>query len=243
MQTPSPVIEEIDQMVRGVPGWSPIDELYTLYVLALQTASLPGDLLEIGAWCGRSTVPLALSCRHAGRGRVFSVDLFPRKEDWHRNPDGTYSIHADIDGRPCRAFTKEVTVWKEPWERDIAPIYEKFPGVWEAFQDTLRRNQLTDYARPFTGTLDMFLEKEPGFRARLAFIDADHAYDEVCRDFRQADRHLVEGGWICFDDAFTQYAGVDRAIRELVLANPTYELGQQMTRKLFVARKRRASAS
>jgi len=45
---------------------------------------------------------------------------------------------------------------------------------------------------------------------------------------------------VCFDDAFTCYEGVSRAISELIIANPSYECCQQMTRKLFVARKKPA---
>ena len=52
---------------------------------------------------------------------------------------------------------------------------------------------------------------------------------------------LVNGGWICFDDAFSCYEGVNQAIRELILADPQFDLCQQMTRKLFVARKKPAS--
>lgn len=77
------------------------------------------------------------------------------------------------------------------------------------------------------------------FRCRLAFLDGDHGFEAVCEDIRNIDKYLLPGGWICFDDAFTCYEGVSRAISDLIIANPNYELCQQMTRKLFVARKKR----
>jgi hypothetical protein len=49
---------------------------------------------------------------------------------------------------------------------------------------------------------------------------------------------LLPGGWICFDDAFSHYDGVNRAIQDKVINSGRYELCQQMTRKLFVARRR-----
>jgi len=52
------------------------------------------------------------------------------------------------------------------------------------------------------------------------------------------DRYLVPGGWICFDDAFSYYDGVNRAIEDCIINNPGYELCQQMTRKFFIARKK-----
>ena len=48
---------------------------------------------------------------------------------------------------------------------------------------------------------------------------------------------LVPGGWLCFDDAFSTYEGVDRAIRDLVIGKPEFDFSQQLTRKLFVARR------
>ena len=47
----------------------------------------------------------------------------------------------------------------------------------------------------------------------------------------------MAGGWICFDDAFSSYEGVDRAIARLVIDNPAYDLTRQLTRKCFAARK------
>ena len=48
---------------------------------------------------------------------------------------------------------------------------------------------------------------------------------------------LVPGGWICFDDAFSSYDGVNRAITQLVIDNPAYDVTRQLTRKCFAARK------
>jgi cephalosporin hydroxylase len=69
----------------------------------------------------------------------------------------------------------------------------------------------------------------------MAFIDGDHAYDEVVKDIKGLEPFLVPGAWVCFDDAFTVYEGVDKAINEYILNNNNYKLGHQVTRKLFVA--------
>lgn len=52
----------------------------------------------------------------------------------------------------------------------------------------------------------------PGFKCKLAFIDADHSYDAVSADMQHVDEHLV--GWVWFDDAFSGYEGVSRAIQD-----------------------------
>jgi hypothetical protein len=98
---------------------------------------------------------------------------------------------------------------------------------------------MDDVIAAHRGDLASFLEKlGPDFKCRLAFLDGDHGFDAVCEDIRNIDKHLVPGGWLCFDDAFSCYEGVNRAISQEIIANPRYECCQQMTRKLFVARKK-----
>jgi len=70
-------------------------------------------------------------------------------------------------------------------------------------------------------------------------VDADHSYEAVCHDIDNIVPLLSPGGWLCFDDAFTSYDGVNRAIRDRVLASDAFDLSMQPTRKLFAARKRR----
>ncbi|HEY8133602.1 MAG TPA: class I SAM-dependent methyltransferase, partial [Thermoanaerobaculia bacterium] len=75
-------------------------------------------------------------------------------------------------------------------------------------------------------------------RIRFAFIDGDHSYDAVCRDIDAVHRFLAPGGWIAFDDAFSSYDGVSRAIEDRIINSGKYDYAQQLTRKCFVARRR-----
>jgi len=232
-----PAIQRIEDGVKDVPGWSPLDQLYTLFAVAYLSPRLAGDIVEVGSWCGRSTVALGLAARMVGDTLVHCIDLFPRKGDWTRNDDGSYSFEVEVGGRRIAGY-REQTVWQEPFEKEIVPLYEKREGILPIFLDTVERSGLSDLVRPFRGDTDLWRASLPaGFRCRLAFIDGDHGYEAVCRDIRNIDPLLVEGGWICFDDAFSSYDGVDRAIRELILGNPSYEMCCQMTRKFFMARK------
>lgn len=228
----------IEDAVRDVPGWSPLDQLFALFALAWSSADLPGDVVELGSWCGRSAVALGLAAKMSGRGRVHCVDLFPDRDDWFRNPDGSWSFRVTIDGRTLTSYDEQ-TVWAEPFASDIAPLYAKQERLRDVFTDTIRRARLEGEVASFRGDLEMFLAQVPaGFLCRLAFLDGHHGYRAVCRDIELVESCLVDGGWICFDDAFTSYEGVDRAIRERVLANPDFDRCQQLTRKLFVARRR-----
>lgn len=233
-----PVISRLAELERDIPGWSPTDQLHTLFTMVMMTAGIPGDVLELGSWCGRSAAAFGLAAKLCGNTKVYCVDLFPEKDAWQRNADGTYSMTVNLGGEIIHAYHHQ-TVWKEPFERDIAPLYVEHHGILEIFAQHIKRLGLDDVVIPYRGTLAGFLDRQPHERKyRLAFIDGDHGYDAVCADIRRVQSVLLPGGWICFDDAFASYEGVDRAINDLILSNPAFDVAQQMTRKLFVARRR-----
>jgi hypothetical protein len=233
-----PVWSQIETLVDKIHGWTPIDQLFTLYTLTVASAELLGDIVEVGSWCGRSAVVLGAAAKTKGASKVHCVDLFPEKTDWKQNQDGTYSFDMVIDGKHYGGY-QEQTVWKEAFESQTGKIYETYNGVFDCFCETVTRRGMNDIVSPHRGDLASFLAKYGhDFQCRLAFLDGDHGYEAVREDIRNIDKHLVPGGWLCFDDAFTCYDGVSQAISELIIANPGYECCQQMTRKLFVARKK-----
>jgi predicted O-methyltransferase YrrM len=232
-----PMFAQIEKAVADVPGWTPLDELYTLFILAYFSAGTAGNIAEIGSWCGRSTSALGLAARLSGSTRLTCIDLFPEKADWTRNADGTYSFSVKLGGSTYGGY-QDQTVWPEAFEAHHAKIYERYNGIYDAFKESIARNGLQDLVDAHRGDSDV-LRGFPEDSYRLAFLDGDHSYDAVCKDIRNVDRVLVRGGWICFDDAFSHYEGVNQAISDLIIASPDYELCQQMTRKLFIARKKK----
>lgn len=234
----TPMWAQIEALVENVHGWTPIDQLYTLYTMTLLTSELEGDIIEVGSWCGRSAVVLAAAVKAASNSLVYCADLFPEKDDWKQNSDGTYSFEVIIDGKHYCGY-QEQTVWKETFESQTEKFYESYNGVLDRFREVVTERGMDDVVRAHRGDLASLLDKlGANFRCRLAFLDGDHGFDAVCEDINNIDKHLMPGGWICFDDAFTSYDGVNRAIAKHIIANPRYERCQQMTRKLFVAQKK-----
>lgn len=233
--TTTPVASRIEDMVRDVPGWSPHDQLVALFSLA-HFSDVEGDIIELGSWCGRSAIALGLAAKLAN-ATVHAIDLFPEKSDWRRNEDGSYSFSVTIDGQRHGAYEAQ-TVWAEPFLRDIAPLYERSNGVLDLFREAMDRNGLSDVVRPFRGTMSMFAAAAPEhLRCKLAFVDGDHSYDAVVQDIEALERFLVPGAWICFDDAFSYYDGVNQAITDRIIDSGRYDRCQQLTRKFFVARR------
>ncbi len=109
--------------------------------------------------------------------------------------------------------------------------------------ETVEKNNMKDILIPHRGTSGTFIKTvKPDFKCKIVFIDADHGYDAVCRDIKNMEPYIVKGGWICFDDAFSCYEGLNKAVNELIIENPTYIQCQQMTRKCFIARKSKSKA-
>lgn len=225
--------------VLSIPGWSPEDQLQALFSLTLASSHLPGDILEVGSWCGRSAVVLAAAAIRSGNSLLRCIDPFPQKNDWYQNADGSYSMRVRVDDQVIGGY-QDQTVWKEPFERDIAPLYEKNESIRSIFDASVDRFGCGERVRAFRGTVAMFAgaAEAVAFRCRLAFVDGDHGYDAVRADIDLITRWLVPGGWICFDDAFTGYVGVDRALEAAIVGNPAFDIKQQITRKMFVARRR-----
>lgn len=128
MNLTTPIISQIEEMVADVPGWSPIDQLYTLFNLIYLSSHLSGDIVEIGSWCGRSSSVLGLAARLVSNTKVYCIDLFPEKSDWHQNEDGTYFFEVKIADKLYGAYQRQ-TVWKEPFEQVISPLYEKYGSI------------------------------------------------------------------------------------------------------------------
>jgi len=234
----TPVATLIEDAAKDIPGWSPQDQLLSLFTLAFSSANLEGDILELGSWCGRSALALGLAVKLSGKGKVHCVDLFPEKNDWYQNADGTYSFSVTIDGKEYGAYGDQ-TVWAEPFLRDIAPMYERFSGTLEAFNIAMVANGLTECVIPYRANLEKFINLAPKELAlRLAFIDGDHSYKAIAKDIEIVERFLLPGGWICFDDAFSSYEGVNEAIQKHIIGSGCYQNCQQLTRKFFVAQRK-----
>lgn len=232
------VWSQLEEFTNNIPGWSPTEELFSLHHLALLTSELPGDILEVGAWCGRSSAALALALQELGSGHLFSIDLFPEKSDWYQNSDRNYSFSVEIEGKKYCGYTDQ-TVWEKPFKNEMEPIYDKHKSPMDVMFEKLEQYGLIQLVTAFRGDCKTFTKRQDGkLQFRLAFIDGDHGYKAVSSDIQVIAPLLVPGGWIAFDDAFTSYDGVNSAIEELIIKNDQFDLCYQPTRKLFAARKK-----
>lgn len=240
LRATEPVHEMLSRAVREIPGWSPVEELFGLYSAAVFDPTVPGDLVEVGAWCGRSTIALGLAAKSLGR-KLHTVDIFPERDDWYQNPDGTWSIRLTIAGRTVEACNV-TTVWDKAFRETVLPVYSNGQSPRKLNDAAVARYGLQDHVKVHRATAQMFLEAAAATtRFKLVFLDADHGEAAVQKEIESFLPLLSPGGAMCFDDAFTSYDGVDEAIVRYLLERKPAVIDQSMrlTRKMFLARKSR----
>jgi Methyltransferase domain len=191
--------------------------------------------MEIGSWCGRSMVALGMAARFVAGRKVHCVDAFPERADWRENPDGSFSYVVDTAEGPFLGHATQ-SVWREPFEREVLPVYERWGSPRQAFLTFRERFGLADVVLPHRMGSAAFFEG-PGREHRygLTFIDGEHSYAAVAHDIEACCARLVSGGILCLDDAFTCYEGVDRAIEDRLAADPALVKPVRITRKMFAA--------
>jgi len=62
------------EVVKDILGWLTFEEAELLQRLTFFTSGLPGDLVEIGSYCGRSTVSIGLELKAGCTGKLYAVD-------------------------------------------------------------------------------------------------------------------------------------------------------------------------
>lgn len=228
--------ELLHKVSETTPGWTPLDQLLTLFELSVLTGGVDGDILEIGAWCGRSTIALALGARVAG-GKVHTVDIFPELNEWQQTRSGDYYVNCERLGEQV-AFGEDNTVWESAFKDSVLPVYQKHGSIYDVFRAQLKAFDVTSRVEAHRMSSTQFDARAPeDLQLRLAFIDGDHSNEALHRDIDIVERYLKPNGWICFDDAFTVYGGIDQAIEDRIVKSGRYDLSHQPVRKMFVARR------
>ena len=225
----------INEIEKEVPGWTPGDQLRCLFLGAINQSTTNKNILEVGSWCGRSTIVLGLAAQFLG-SRVYSIDLFPNLSDWYQNKDKTWSFSTFSQNGEKFYGCVEQTVWDLPFQNEILPIYKKNPDLYAIFKDNLKKFSVEEFVCSFKGTIDTEISRIPN--VGFIFIDADHGYKSVVNEIEKTTKKLVNGGWIYFDDAFTSNPGVDKAINEKIINSNKFKNHYQITRKCFIAQKK-----
>ncbi|MGA2368071.1 MAG: class I SAM-dependent methyltransferase [Dehalococcoidia bacterium] len=156
-----------------VKGYLAEDEGQCLFKLALEAAA-SGPCLEIGSFCGKSTVYLGAACKIKG------VTLFTI--DHHRGSE---------EQQPGQLYFDPDIYDEKKEEIDSFPI----------LRTTLKQAGLEDTVVPLV-TWSRVAARNWSTPLNLVFIDGGHSYETALSDYNCWNPHLLSGGYLIFHDIY-----------------------------------------
>ncbi|MDN3059553.1 class I SAM-dependent methyltransferase [Streptomyces sp. SRF1] len=156
-------------------GFMPLDEGLALYAAAAETAAELGlPLVEVGTYCGRSTILLADAARAAGTVAV--------TVDHHRGSE---------EQQPGWEYHDPEVVDPEIGRMDTLPTFRR----------TLHRAGLEDHVIAVVGRSPQ-VAAVWGRPVGLVFIDGGHTDEHASADYEGWAPHLAPGGLLVIHDVF-----------------------------------------
>ncbi|SDN19655.1 class I SAM-dependent methyltransferase [Streptomyces wuyuanensis] len=159
---------------EAAKGFMPAGEGLALYAAAVAAGELGLPLLEVGTYCGRSTILLADAAREAGTVAV-TVDHHRGSEE--QQPGWDYHDPGLVD--------------PEVGRMDTLP----------AFRRTLYAAGLEDHVIAVVGRSPQ-VAKVWGREVGLVFIDGGHTDEHATNDYEGWAPHVAEGGLLVVHDVF-----------------------------------------
>jgi predicted O-methyltransferase YrrM len=161
---------------EAAKGFMPLKEGLALYAAAGEAARLGLPLLEVGTYCGRSTILLAEAAREAGTVAV-TVDHHRGSEE--QQPGWEYHDASLVDPDP------------EVARMDTLPLFRR----------TLYKAGLEDHVIAVVGRSPRIAALW-GTPLGLVFIDGGHTDEHVSADYEGWAVHLAPGGLLVIHDVF-----------------------------------------
>lgn len=162
--------------ISTVKGFLDAAEGAALYHAARQMAAL-GLCVEIGSYCGKSTVYLGAACQSVG-GTLVAIDHHRGSEE---NQPGEEYFDPDLDDGAGGMSSLAL------------------------FRDTLRRAGLEDTVVPILAGSEMAAKVISGQPA-FVFIDGGHSLPAAMADYRNWGSRVMSGGILAIHDVFPNVA-------------------------------------
>lgn len=165
---------EILAAFQAAKGFMPVVEGLALYTAATDAAALGLPLLEVGTYCGRSTILLADAARAAG---VSALTV-----DHHRGSE---------EQQPGWEYHDPTVVDPEVGRMDTLPTFRR----------TLHAAGLEEHVVALVGRSPQVAAVWGG-RLGLVFIDGGHTDEHANGDYEGWAPHVAEGGLLVIHDVF-----------------------------------------
>lgn len=159
--------------INRIKGFLAADEGAALYQFALQTAVL-GPCLEVGSYCGKSTIYLGVAARQAG-SVVYAVDHHRGSEEHQKGEE-----------------------YHDP------ELYDAGAGLMDSFRvfrSNMRAADLEDTVVPIVAPSGL-ASRRWATPLGMVFIDGGHSWQAALTDYRSWACHIVPGGILAIHDIF-----------------------------------------
>lgn len=183
--------------INSVKGFLDAEEGAALYTHAIAAARL-GPLLEVGSYCGKSSVYLGAACKHHN-AVLFAVDH-------HRG-------------------SEEHQLGEEYHDPDLYDARFSRMDSFPQFRNTLARANLEDVVVPIVAP-SVLAARYWSTPLALVFIDGGHSMEAALNDYRSWAGHVMRGGFLVIHDVFPNPADGGRPpfeIWKLAQASGLYE--------------------
>jgi len=161
------------QILEGIKGFLDPGEAARLYELGLEASRL-GPCLEIGGYCGKSTVCLGAACRENG-AVLFSVDH-------HRG-------------------SEEQQPGEEYFDPDLLDPQTGRPDSFRHFRHTIEQAGLEDTVVPMVCRSEL-PARAWSIRLGLVFIDGGHLFADAFTDYSAWSGFVIDRGYLVIHDIF-----------------------------------------
>ena len=162
-----------EKLLNDVKGFLDVREGKTLHEIALE-AGKRGPCLEIGSYCGKSTIYIGTACRE-NNGILFSIDHHRGSEE--QQPGEEYFDPELFDNEARRVDT---------FKEFINTV--EMAGLEDTVVPMVCRSEVA--ARLWTTPLS------------LVFIDGGHSYEAAYTDYNSWAGHIIPNGYLLIHDIF-----------------------------------------
>jgi predicted O-methyltransferase YrrM len=170
----SPTFEvNLPLAIESIKGFLDADEGAMLYRYALCAAKL-GPILEVGSYCGKSSVYLGAACKQSN-SILFAVDH-------HRG-------------------SEEHQLGEEYHDAELYDVRFSKMDSFPQFRHTLARANLEDVVVPIVAP-SMLAARFWSTPLALVFIDGGHSMEAALNDYRSWAGHVMRGGLLVIHDVF-----------------------------------------
>jgi glycosyltransferase involved in cell wall biosynthesis/predicted O-methyltransferase YrrM len=173
------------ELSHEVQGWLTDTEAAELFYLARTlTPSTNPVVVELGSWLGKSSVVLAGGLLGKQNAKMYCIDPFG----------------SDENAEYQQKYYDPLLAGKSQTSEQIFATNAKKSGVTHIV--VAMKGYSFDFADSWSVPIDVL------------FIDANHEYEAVARDFQMWITHVKDGGIVAFHDANGSWPGPTRVVNE-----------------------------